>query len=130
MLREALAHVRSGGVLVVFPAGAVAHWQWSSARVEDPRWPAHTARLVKKSGADVLPVWISGRNGPLFQLLGALHPLLRSALLPRAFLARKGQRVSCEAGALLDSSEMPEDVGRMTDVLRAAVEEIAEPAGN
>ena len=129
MLREALDHLYSGGALVVFPAGAVAHWQWHSARVEDPVWPEHTARLVRKSEADVLPVWFSGRNGPLFQLLGALHPLLRSALLPRVFLARKGQQVSCRAGALLNNPDLPGDPGEMTEILRAAVEGIPETEG-
>ncbi|MEC9054694.1 MAG: 1-acyl-sn-glycerol-3-phosphate acyltransferase [Verrucomicrobiota bacterium] len=130
MLREALRHLQSGGALVVFPAGAVAHWQWHSARVEDPTWPEHTARLVRKSGADVLPVWFSGRNGPLFQLLGALHPLLRSALLPRAFLVRKGQLVFCRAGAVINNADLPEGTGEMTEALRVAVEGIPGTEGN
>ena len=130
MLREALDHLQSGGALVVFPAGAVAHWQWHAARVEDPPWPEHTARLVRKSGAAVLPVWFSGRNGPLFQLLGALHPLLRSALLPRAFLVRKGQPVFCRAGAVINNADLPEDTGEMTETLRVAVEGIQGTEGN
>ena len=130
MLREALDHLRSGGVLVVFPAGAVASWQPDSGRVEDPTWPEHTARLVRNSKADVFPVRFFGRNGPLFQLLGALHPLLRSALLPRAFLVRRGQPVCCRAGPLLTHSDLPEDAGEMTGIMRVAVERIPETEGN
>ncbi len=125
MLRQALEHLQSGGALVVFPAGAVAHWQWHSARVEDPSWPGHTARLIRRSGADVLPVWFEGRNGPVFQLLGALHPLLRSALLPRAFLGKRGQLVSCHAGPLLRNPDLPQDATGMTGFLREAVEQVS-----
>ena len=53
-LRRALAHLRAGGLLGIFPAGAVAHWHWESARVEDPPWPPHAARLIRKSGADIV----------------------------------------------------------------------------
>lgn len=121
VLKGALEHLRAGGALVVFPGGAVSHWQWESARVEDPPWSLHTARLVRKSGARVLPVRVFGQNGPLFQIIGSLHPLLRSALLLRAFLAMRGRAVRCRAGRLLDSADLPRDPESMTAALRAAV---------
>ena len=108
-LREALAHVRGGGVLVLFPGGAVSHWQWGSRRVEDPPWPTHAARLILKAGAPVVPVRFFGRNGNLFQLAGLVHPALRTALIPRAFLAMRGKTLRCAAGERLDpgSSSRP-----------------------
>lgn len=129
-LRRALRHVRSGGLLVMFPAGAVAHWQWQTGRVEDPPWPGHAARLVGKTGTPVLPVRFFGANGAWFQLLGAIHPLIRSALIPRAYLSMGGKCVRCRAGKLLTPGEMPGDSEELTAVLRAAVEGVQEDVGN
>ncbi|MFP6878021.1 MAG: hypothetical protein VCA37_14420 [Roseibacillus sp.] len=130
ILKQALVHLRNGGALVTFPAGAVAHWQWERARVEDPPWPPHTARIVKLSRAAVLPVRFFGQNGPIFQVLGAPHPFLRSALIPRAFLAMSGRTVRCRAGNLLKFSELPSDPEEMTGALRTAVEQVFSGDGN
>ncbi len=130
VLKQTLAHLRTGGAVVVFPAGAVSHWQWETACVEDPPWPLHTARIVRKSGAQVLPVRVFGKNGPLFQILGAIHPLLRSALLVRAFLALKGQAVRCRAGNLLKACDLPRDPEELTAALRAAVYDVFSGDGN
>jgi putative hemolysin len=130
ILKGALAHLCNGGLLVVFPAGAVSHWQWATARVEDPPWPLHTARLVNKAGAAVLPVRVFGRNGPLFQILGAIHPLVRSALIPRSFLAMKGRLIRARAGTSLTGRDLPRDPGEMTAALRAAVYGVSPGDGN
>ena len=130
ILRRAMRHLSDGGALVVFPAGAVAHWQWESARVEDPPWPVHTARIVNKSGAPVLPVRVFGQNGPLFQLLGACHPFLRSALILRAFLAKRRQPIRCRAGKLVNSSELPWEPEALNVALREAVEGVLPGDGN
>jgi putative hemolysin len=130
VLRETFAHLRRGGAIVVFPAGAVSHWQRESARVEDPPWPLHTARIVAKSGARVLPVRVFGHNGPVFQILGMLHPLLRSALILREFLVMRHRTVRCRAGALLAQDDLPGEPAAMTRALRAAVYRVLEAEGN
>ena len=130
-LRDGLRHLRGGGVLVVFPAGAVSHWQWKAGRVEDPPWPSHAARLIRTAEVPVLPVRFPGRNGAWFQALGAIHPLVRTALIPRAFLGIHGRTVACAAGNRLTAGELPGDIDTMTRALRRAVEQVAdESAGN
>ena len=129
-LRAALDHLEAGGLLVVFPAGAVSHWQRESARVEDPPWPGHTARLVVKSGAPVLPVRFFGRNGIWYQVLGAVHPFLRTAFIPRAFLTMRGKVVRCGAGKLLEFKDLPREAEALTAALREAVEAVSEDEGN
>jgi putative hemolysin len=129
-LRDGLRHLRGGGLLVVFPAGAVSHWQWKSGRVEDPPWPNHAARLIRKAEVPVLPVRFPGRNGAWFQALGAIHPLVRTALIPRAFLRVRGRTVGCEAGNCLEAGTLPGDIDAMTSELRRAVEQVSETGGN
>jgi putative hemolysin len=56
-VREALAWLRDGGMLAVFPAGEVSHWQLPQAEIADPAWNHTAARLVRKTGAAALPVY-------------------------------------------------------------------------
>src|SRR5437588_341111 len=46
-LKQAITHLRSGGLLVVFPAGEVSHWQFRYGQVVDPEWSETTARLIR-----------------------------------------------------------------------------------
>jgi putative hemolysin len=124
VLRDALLHVQGGGLLVVFPAGAVSYWQCDSARVEDPPWPEHTARLVDRAQCPVLPVWFHGGNPVWWQLLARVHGFLRTGFIPRAFLALKGKTVRCSAGTLLGPGDWPEEVSARNRYLRQAVENL------
>jgi putative hemolysin len=97
-IKETLRWLGRGGALGVFPAGTVSHLDLRTRRVADPAWSASIGRIAQKSGATVLPVYFEGRNGPLFQALGLLHPLLRTARLPREFVNKKGLRSRAHIG--------------------------------
>jgi putative hemolysin len=93
-LKEALNHVKSGGLLQVFPAGEVASFNLVERRVVDPPWSPHVAGIIRRTRASVLPVYFPGNNSLLFQLLGLVHPLLRTAMLPRELVNKRDSRVS------------------------------------
>ena len=97
-IKRAIQWVRSGGVLAVFPAGEVAHYQLSKGRVTDPVWQASIGQLIHTLQAPVLPVFFSGRNSLSFQMAGLLHPRLRTALLVHEFLNKRGEVVSARIG--------------------------------
>ncbi|HVI09213.1 MAG TPA: hypothetical protein VND65_13060, partial [Candidatus Binatia bacterium] len=73
-LRDALAWLRGGGMLAVFPAGEVSHLQFPQAEILDPLWNDTAARLIRKTGATALPIFFCGRNSVGFQLFGMIHP--------------------------------------------------------
>ncbi|MGA2499133.1 MAG: GNAT family N-acyltransferase [Tepidisphaeraceae bacterium] len=98
-LRECLRHLKNGGVLGVFPAGEVSHLHWRTGKVEDPSWNPAIARIIRISGATVLPIYFPGCNGKLFQLAGLLHPRLRTAMLPRELLKIRGSRIDLCIGS-------------------------------
>ena len=129
-LRESLSHLRDGGALVVFPAGAVARWQPERGRVDELPWSPHISRLILKAKAPVLPVRFFGGNPAWFHLLGALHPLVRSALIPRVFLAQEGEEIPCRAGELLTPEKFPADAEKLTVLMRKKLEELVECPGN
>jgi putative hemolysin len=96
--RGCLRWLRSGGCLVTFPAGEVSHFCRRQRQVTDPPWSAHIAALVRMSGAQVLPVFFPGRNSVMFNLLGLIHPRLRTMMLARELVARKASRINLFVG--------------------------------
>lgn len=105
-VRQALRHLDAGGALVVFPAGEVSRWQWSSRRVADPRWADSVAMLARRSGAPVLPVRIEGRAEWRSIAAGILHPRLRTACLARDLLRLQGRRLPVHLGEPVAADEI------------------------
>ncbi|HVI10988.1 MAG TPA: GNAT family N-acyltransferase [Candidatus Binatia bacterium] len=97
-LRDALAWLRGGGMLAVFPAGEVSHLQFPQAEILDPLWNDTAARLIRKTGATALPIFFCGRNSVGFQLFGMIHPRLRTLFLLQEFLQQKGRTVEVRVG--------------------------------
>lgn len=119
-MREASKHLRAGKCLGVFPSGEVSHYQFGSKAVVDPPWSPHIVSLAKKSGATVLPVYFKGRNSLLFQILGMLHPRIRTLMLGRELCRMQGQRVSIKIGHPIkpERSERFENKSAATEYLR------------
>lgn len=105
-LRQSIEWLRSGGVLAIFPAGEVSHIHVGEAQVTDPKWNSSVARIQRKTGAPVLPVFFRGSNGPLFQALGLLHSKIRTILLPREFLKRRDQVLELEVGSVIPANRL------------------------
>jgi len=66
--------------------------------VADPDWNPAVAWLIRQAGATVVPVHVSGRNSWLFQVLGLVHPWLRTAMLPREFYNKRESTVTFRVG--------------------------------
>ncbi len=105
-LREGINWLKQGGVLGVFPAGEVSHYTWSNRRVTDPVWSRTLARLTKRTGAAVVPVFFAGQNSFLFQLLGMVHPMLRTALLPREILKKRNTAIQVKIGRVITQERL------------------------
>lgn len=100
-IRESLEYVRKGGLLAIFPAGTVSHLQLDRREVSDPMWNEAIGRIVRATQAPVIPIFFSGTNGLLFQLLGLIHPLLRTALLPRELINKRGNTLKLRVGKII-----------------------------
>jgi len=105
-LRDTVRHLKQGGMLAMFPAGEVAHFDWKTGAVVDPPWNETLAWLVRVSGAPVVPVHFEGHNGPMFQLAGLVHPRLRTALLPRELVNKKGRQIEVRVGAPISNGKL------------------------
>jgi len=96
--RTCLKWLRAGHCLITFPAGEVAHYRFDQQRITDPEWSTHIAALIRMSGAQVLPIYFPGRNSLLFNLMGMIHPRLRTILLGRELAFRQRSRVRLFVG--------------------------------
>lgn len=97
-VREAIKWVREGGLLGIFPAGEVSHFHLKRREITDPSWSITVARIIKKSGASVLPIFFAGSNSLMFQMFGVLHPKLRTVMLPREMLNKKHCNIQVKIG--------------------------------
>ena len=81
MRRRAMEHLENGGVIVLFPSGKVASSETMFGKVVEGDWNPFTAKLIQKSGADVLPVFFPGSNSRLYQIANQISATLRQGLL-------------------------------------------------
>lgn len=105
-LRQAHRWLADGGLLAVFPAGEVASLDVNQRAVVDPPWTSTVDRLVSSAECPVIPAFFAGHNGPLFQLAGLVHPLLRTAMLPRELLGRRGRPLEVCIGSPVKYSDL------------------------
>jgi putative hemolysin len=104
--RTCLRWLKAGNCLVTFPSGEVAHYCRQARRIVDPSWSPHIASLVRMSGAQVLPVYIPGRNSVLFNLMGQIHPRLRTLMLGRELMARRSSQIKLLVGRSIPAGRM------------------------
>ncbi|WP_420013346.1 lysophospholipid acyltransferase family protein [Tateyamaria sp.] len=81
MRAKAMAHLKDGGVVTLFPSGVVAVSDtWWGPAVEG-EWNVFTAQLIRRSGATVVPMFFPGQNSRAYQIANKLSPMLRQGLL-------------------------------------------------
>lgn len=81
MRAKAMAHLKEGGVISVFPSGVVASSDTLLGPVVEREWNVFTAQMIRRSGARVVPVFFPGANTRAYQMANCLSPTLRQSLL-------------------------------------------------
>ncbi|MEP2532137.1 lysophospholipid acyltransferase family protein [Shimia sp.] len=81
MRSKAMAHLAEGGVVALFPSGVVMSSDtWFGPAIEQ-EWNVFTAKMIRKSGAKVVPIFYPGSNSRAYQIADKLSPTLRQGLL-------------------------------------------------
>lgn len=128
MRAEALAFLRQGGAVGIFPGGTVSTSARPFGVPADPGWRRFTAKMVARSGARVVPLYFHGANSRLFQIASHMHPTLRMGLLLREFRRRVDRPVRITLGAPIDADALRQrhsDPQGMMDLLRAATYDLS-----
>lgn len=108
MRNEAMAHLKAGGVVVLFPSGAVAASETMFGEVVEKPWNPFTAKLILKSGASVVPIYFPGSNTRSYQIANRLSATIRQGLLLREI--KKSMNVP--QNPVVGAPIAPEDVAK------------------
>ncbi|MCP9482267.1 lysophospholipid acyltransferase family protein [Shimia sp. CNT1-13L.2] len=81
MRAKAMAYLADGGVVALFPSGVVMSSDtWMGPAIER-EWNVFTAKMIRRSGARVVPIFFPGSNSRWYQWACKISPILRQGLL-------------------------------------------------
>ena len=106
MRKNAMDHLEQGGVIVIFPSGKVASSETMFGNVVEGEWNPFTAKLIQKSGANVLPVFFPGANSRIYQIANQISATLRQGLLIYEVVHAMNKPQSPFVGSLIKQDEI------------------------
>ena len=117
--KQAIAHLRDGHPLGIFPAGEVSTARDDKLIIDRP-WEEAAMKLIKKANVPVVPIYFHGKNSRLFYKLSRLSDTLRTAKLPSELLSQKNRVVKIRIGnpISLNAQREHESLEEFTDFLR------------
>jgi len=106
MRAKAMAHLKDGGVVALFPSGVVAASEtWWGPAVE-AEWNVFTAKMIRRSGAQVVPMKFPGQNSRAYQIANQVSPMLRQGLLLHEIVHSCNKPQAPIVGAPIPQSEI------------------------
>lgn len=81
MREETMAHLKAGGVIILFPAGRVAHSETLFGPAIEGEWNVFTHKMVRASGATIVPMKFEGQNSRAYMIANLLSATVRQGLL-------------------------------------------------
>lgn len=119
-IRRLGRHLGKGGAVLFFPGRIVSQIQLPSMKIADEKWTPTIARLARRYHATCIPIFVKARNPLIFYLAKFIHRRLRTALLIRAMLSKRGKTIPAVMGAPIPAAEISNfvDVSAATDYLR------------
>ena len=111
--RQALAALKAGETIVIFPAGGVSTAPVKMsikpiAEAEDLPWKNFAYRLIRSANATVLPLYFEGQNGAMFHIASKVSMAWRLALLLGEFNKRRGHPITVHVGEPIQWREIAE----------------------
>ena len=111
-IKDAVAHVRAGHPLGIFPSGAVSDLSLKDRCIRDREWQEPVIRLIRKLGVPVVPVHFLDRNSDLYYSLGLIDWKVRLLRLPAEVFNERGKRTRIAIGPVIT----PEEQAGYTDI--------------
>lgn len=111
-IKDAISHIRSGGALGLFPAGAVSNLSLKDRCVRDREWQESVIKLIRKLSVPVIPVHFIDRNSGFYYSLGLIDWRVRVLRLPSEIFNKRGKRTRIALGDIIT----PEEQNEFTDL--------------
>ncbi|MEI7660703.1 MAG: GNAT family N-acyltransferase [Bacteroidota bacterium] len=130
-LKEAFSHLQNGYPLGIFPAGEVSSYKFDQNAVTDREWQFTMLKFIKRAKVPVVPVYFTGHNTLLFNLLGMIHPMLRTVRLPAELFNKQGREITIRIGSPVTVREQDEfmEIREYGKFLRMKTYSLALPPG-
>ncbi|MEM7214883.1 MAG: lysophospholipid acyltransferase family protein [Pseudomonadota bacterium] len=110
--KSAIETLKEGGAIGIFPAGGVgASEKPHKGPALDTAWHPFAAKMIKMSGATVIPIYFGGQNSRLFQMASHFSSTLRLAL----FFFETARRIGSEIEFVVGEPITPEEIAGFTD---------------
>ena len=106
MRRETIAHLRAGGAVLLFPAGAAEITRHPFAAPEEAPWTPLALNLARGADVPVLPVFVEAHNSRLFHVASHLGSTARRALYIRETTRRIGGAIGLRFGCPVTVAEL------------------------
>jgi putative hemolysin len=81
MRKAAMTHLQEGGIVALFPSGVVASSDSMFGPAVEREWNVFTAKMIRTSGATVVPCFFPGSNSRVYQIANRISATLRQGLL-------------------------------------------------
>lgn len=105
-LKQALAFLKNGGCLALFPARRVANFDEKLGAVVDQPWSEHALKLAVKTGATLVCLHIPGQNSPEFLKIPLAQVRRRSLRLCREVVDAPPRQLQLSVALQLPPSDV------------------------
>ncbi len=106
MRQTAMAHLKNGGVIILFPAGQVASADSLFGPAIEREWNPFTAKMIQRSGATVLPIYFPGQNSRMYLMADRISATLRQGLLLHEVVVSLNKPLRPKVGKPLKAEDM------------------------
>lgn len=106
MRKEAMKQLSAGGVIALFPSGSVAASETMFGPAIEAEWNVFTAKMIRKSGATVVPCFFTGSNSRLYQIANQISATLRQGLLLHEIVKSTGKPQAPIIGEPIDQADI------------------------
>ncbi|MBN8555402.1 MAG: hypothetical protein J0L93_08160 [Deltaproteobacteria bacterium] len=132
-LKAMIQHMHDGGALIIFPSGSIAANLQADGRYTEPEFKDTFVSLARKTGADILPIFIETKNSKFFyrfrdyyyrhyesfgaKALGSFY----NFLLVREFATKKNQTYQVKIGELIHADSFE---GKSNSDIAAEIQQV------
>lgn len=111
-IKDAIAHIRAGHPLGIFPSGAVSDLSLRDRCIRDREWQEPVIRLIKKLNVPIVPVHFLDRNSDFYYMLGLIDWRVRLLRLPSEVFNKRNKMTRIALGPVIT----PEQQSEFTDI--------------
>lgn len=101
-----LNHVKSGGTIIIFPAGIMASVSHPLGMPTDSVWKPFAAKIIMETQATVIPIYFHGQNSRFYHAVSCFSDFFFLSTTVREALAKRRQSIRLHVGDALPYTEL------------------------